>query len=286
VQAGASAMLHERVQGMTPLHAACGGRSQPAVLALLIQRCEFMQWNGNPQRANLLDAARNTPLHTCTKLSPQPLKNFPILLEHGANPNLQNVQGQTVLHLLAERSVRQQQLASTQLPDSQQPGAPSLDLPMARMLDMLTEATALQLDAQDSESGNTALHIAAFGGCIEMAQQLVCLGASVGLPNKDGFTPLDSMQPTGTGRSLQSLLLSKVAKPPCWTPDRLVSSCQQCKLPFNRADPNMMRKHHCRHCGRCVCTLCSAKRMPIPKFGSTQDERVCLLCERVLTSPP
>ena len=127
-------------------------------------------------------------------------------------------------------------------------------------------------------------HIAAFGGCIEMAQQLVCLGASVGLPNRDGFTALDSMQPTGTGRSLQSLLLAKVAKPPSWTPDRLVNNCQQCKLPFNRADPNMARKHHCRHCGRCVCSLCSARRMPIPKFGSTQEERVCLLCERVLAS--
>lgn len=286
VQAGASAMLHERVQGMTPLHAACGGRSQPAVLALLIQRCEYMQWNGNPQRANLLDAAKNTPLHTSTKLSPQPLKNFPILLEHGANPNLQNVQGQAVLHLLAERAVRQQQLASTQLADGAQPGAgaPPPELPMARMLDMLSEACTLQLDAQEAESGNTALHIAAFGGCIEMAQQLVCLGASVGLPNRDGFTALDSMQPTGTGRSLQSLLLAKVAKPPSWTPDRLVNNCQQCKLPFNRADPNMARKHHCRHCGRCVCSLCSARRLPIPKFGSTQDERVCLLCERVLTT--
>jgi ankyrin repeat protein len=285
VQAGASAMLHERVQGMTPLHAACGGRSQPAVLALLIQRCEYMQWNGNPQRANLLDAAKNTPLHTSTKLAPQPLKNFPILLEHGANPNLQNVQGQSVLHLLAERAVRQQQLASTQLADGAPgAGAPPPELPMARMLDMLSEACTLQLDAQEAESGNTPLHIAAFGGCIEMAQQLVCLGASVGLPNRDGFTALDSMQPTGTGRSLQSLLLAKVAKPPSWTPDRLVNNCQQCKLPFNRADPNMARKHHCRHCGRCVCSLCSARRMPIPKFGSTQDERVCLLCERVLAS--
>ena len=83
---------------------------------------------------------------------------------------------------------------------------------------------------------------------------------------------------------LQPLLLAKVAKPPSWTPDRLVNNCQQCKLPFNRADPNMARKHHCRHCGRCVCSLCSARRLPIPKFGSTQDERVCLLCERVLTT--
>ena len=127
----------------------------------LIQRCEYMQWNGNPQRANLLDAAKNTPLHTSTKLSPQPLKNFPILLEHGANPNLQNVQGQSVLHLLAERAVRQQQLASAQLADGAPgagatgAGAPPPELPMARMLDMLSEACTLQLDAQEAESGNT-----------------------------------------------------------------------------------------------------------------------------------
>ena len=270
-------------------------------------------------------------------MPPQPLKNFPLLLEHGANPNLQNVHGQAVLHLLAERAVRQQQLAAARPASGAQPGAQPgeggagaragagegadegagagagagegagagasagagvgagvgagadagsspAELPISRMLAMLSEACVLQLDAQEAESGNTALHIAAFGGCIEMAQQLVCLGASVGLPNKDGFTALDSMQPTGSGRSLQSLLLAKVAKPPSWTPDRLVANCQQCKLPFHRADPSMARKHHCRHCGRCVCSLCSARRLPIPKFGSTQDERVCLLCERVLTT--
>ena len=75
---------------------------------------------------------------------------------------------------------------------------------MARMLEMLTEATTLQLDVQETESGNTALHIAAFGGCIDLALQLAAMGASIGLPNKDGFTPLDSMQPSGhPTRSLQ-----------------------------------------------------------------------------------
>ena len=27
---------------------------------------------------------------------------------------------------------------------------------------------------------------------------------------------------------------------------------------------------------------CSPRRLAIPKFGSAQEERVCLLCERVL----
>ena len=173
--------------------------------------------------------------------------------------------------------------------------------------------------------------IAAFGGCIELADKLVGLGASVGLPNKDGFTPLDSMQPSGVeGKTLSALLLNRISKPSSWTPDRIVSACQQCKarrrldskthprcarsskrevtdvrrqlfavrvalrlpscltipqllqLPFNRANPDMARKHHCRHCGRCICMKCSPRRLAIPKFGSAQEERVCLLCERVL----
>ena len=114
--------------------------------------------------------------------------------------------------------------------------------------------------------------------------QLVCLGASVALPNRDGFTPLDSSYRSeeDPSTSLQRILLAKISKPSSWTPDRMVSSCQHCKLPFNKADPKMARKHHCRHCGRCVCSVCSPRRIVIPKFASAQEERVCLLCERVL----
>ena len=121
-------------------------------------------------------------------------------------------------------------------------------------------ATSRRYLAQEHESGNTAMHIVAFGGCIELMQQLAQMGASVGLPNRDGFTPLDSSQPTfqaaylrpartrthtptATGlagfflltssyylcipscaqaASLQELLLAQISKPPSWTPDRMV----------------------------------------------------------------
>jgi len=93
VQHGADPLLHERVQGLTPLHAACSARGQPAVLALLIQRCEFMQWNSQPQRSNLLDIHRNTPLHTCAK------EGFAEcaarMLEVGASASEQNHAGRT-----------------------------------------------------------------------------------------------------------------------------------------------------------------------------------------------
>lgn len=132
----------------------------------------------------------------------------PILLEHGANPNLINGEGQTVLHLLAERAVREQQqrtavqgqqhaagngcdggagssCSSADEGGTAAGGAPPSppELPVARLLELLSEHS-LQLDAQEAQTGNTALHHAAFGGCIELAVQLVSLGASVGLPNK------------------------------------------------------------------------------------------------------
>ena len=300
VQCGANAMLHERVQGLTPLHAACGSRGQPAVLALLIQRCEAMGWNSQPHGLNLLDWNRNTPLHTATKLAPHAVKYLPILLEHGADPRLTNAEGQSAVHLLAERAVREQQErhglnSARKRSDGGVGGAADpddggdcgianaelLELPVGRLLVQLS-GHSLQLDLQD-EGGNTALHHAAFGGCIDLAVNLVRMGAAVGLPNRDGFTPLDSSyrDPRDPSKSLQLLLLSKIAKPLPWTPDRVVSACQSCKLPFNKADPRMARKHHCRHCGRCVCSPCSPKRMTILKLGIDTQERVCTLCERV-----
>ena len=138
------------------------------------------------------------------RISSPRLRYYPILLEHGADATIQNAHGQTVIHLLAERAVRSEQqrsaIRASPPPDGNGAGggraAEISALPASRMLQMLAEAAggSLPLDAAENESGNTATHIAAFGGCIELAQQLVCLGASVGLPNRDGFTPLDSMQ--------------------------------------------------------------------------------------------
>ena len=310
VQYGANTMLHEKVQGLTPLHAACGSRGNPAVLALLIQRCEMMGWHNQPQKCNLLDANKNTPLHTSAKLARHALKYVPILLEHGANPSLQNGKGQTVLHLLAERAVREMQeisavqggsprigglaedAAAAAFDADDADGEPAGPLQVTRLVSLLAEIPnkdlVALLDAQETETGNTALHIAAFGGCVPLAVQLVGLCASVALPNKDGFSPLDSSfrDPDDPTQSLSTLLLTKITKPASWTPDKMCNACQICKLPFNKTDPKRARKHHCRHCGRCVCSECTPKKMAIPKFGSNAQERVCLVCERVLQIRP
>lgn len=287
------------MQGLTPLHAACSARGQPAVLALLIQRCEFMQWSSQPQKTNLLDFNRNTPLHTCIKLAPNAAKYVPILIEHGSNPNLQNAQGQTVLHLLAERAVREQQQRTgvsegnaAEVDDAEADGRPMFAA--SKILDNLAEVP-LALDAAETETGNTALRalprsrlachyllrpspfhislclpssdIAAFGGCIGLALKLVSLGGSVGLPNKDGFTPLDSMQPSGVeGKSLQARLSRR----------RHIDSCH-----WLTCNPLTRLSHACRS----SCSSASPSRRVGPPTVSSQRAKTasCHLIGPTLT---
>lgn len=49
--------------------------------------------------------------------------------------------------------------------------------------------------------------------------------------------------------------------PPVWQPDADVSQCPVCKADFTF----FFRKHHCRKCGRVVCSNCSPHRITIPR---------------------
>ncbi|KAJ1475614.1 hypothetical protein T484DRAFT_1592703, partial [Baffinella frigidus] len=63
-----------------------------------------------------------------------------------------------------------------------------------------------------------------------------------------------------------------------WQPDADAPTCSMmtCGKEFNR----FFRRHHCRMCGRVVCTDCStARRRVVPETGSTKTlARVCDAC--------
>ncbi|BFU23552.1 Rho guanine nucleotide exchange factor, putative [Entamoeba histolytica HM-1:IMSS-B] len=55
-------------------------------------------------------------------------------------------------------------------------------------------------------------------------------------------------------------------------PDNEPKNCLLCKQPFTFVN----RKHHCRLCGRCVCSNCSKAKIPLNSKG--EIDRVCNLC--------
>nr|AVV27011.1 Rheb1 [Rhabdomonas costata] len=63
--------------------------------------------------------------------------------------------------------------------------------------------------------------------------------------------------------------------PPVWKPDSSSSVCEACQRPFTFFT---RRRHHCRHCGALFCYACSGSRSAIPKFGFTEEVRVCDAC--------
>ena len=60
---------------------------------------------------------------------------------------------------------------------------------------------------------------------------------------------------------------------PVWIPDRRVTMCQNCTAEFSV----LVRRHHCRACGKVVCATCSGNRAPL-RYRDYEAARVCDSC--------
>lgn len=70
---------------------------------------------------------------------------------------------------------------------------------------------------------------------------------------------------------------------PVWIPDQRVTMCQLCTSGFTFTH----RRHHCRACGKVVCSACSSHRLALPYLGGDKPPvRVCDHCFRSLHHPP
>jgi len=64
-------------------------------------------------------------------------------------------------------------------------------------------------------------------------------------------------------------------KPPRWVPDSEVKCCTNCQIFFTI----VLRKHHCRACGRIFCATCADKFILLPpQFNYKEPVRVCFEC--------
>lgn len=70
--------------------------------------------------------------------------------------------------------------------------------------------------------------------------------------------------------------LGKVA--PVWVKDSAVSMCMECTMAFTA----LKRRHHCRACGRIVCSHCSGDKVSL-EYDHNKPNRVCSSCFKSIT---
>ena len=70
--------------------------------------------------------------------------------------------------------------------------------------------------------------------------------------------------------------LGKIA--PVWVRDDAVTMCMTCTTHFT----TLRRRHHCRACGKIVCSNCSSYKARL-EYDNNRTNRVCMNCFKVLT---
>lgn len=157
--------------GDTPLHTAVFNNSQEMALTLLIR-------NANPNAAN---SKGETPLLLASKNKKDNPELLILLLDHGANMNVQDIYGDNFLHKIA--------FQGTVL---------SLKL-------LLGNPSTLNLiNAKNKGQENTPLHIAIEKGHKDLIQLLVSNGADIHIQNKNGESSLDIARKRGADEYMVS----------------------------------------------------------------------------------
>ncbi|CAH3018374.1 unnamed protein product [Porites evermanni] len=62
-----------------------------------------------------------------------------------------------------------------------------------------------------------------------------------------------------------------------WIADDAAQVCPLCLQKFTQ----IRRKHHCRQCGRVLCSKCCNEKVPLPQLGFEEPERICNNCLEV-----
>ncbi|XP_063927152.1 rabankyrin-5 [Zophobas morio] len=120
--------------------------------------------------------------------------------------------------------------------------------------------------------GNSPLLLAYMRGNGNLCRVLVKAKACLATENNERVTIFNYQVPS---KQLLNRLLDQLSLPAVWTN---TDSCQECGKSFSIT----VRTHHCRHCGRALCSKCSDQEVPIIKFGENKPVRVCNICFDVL----
>nr|CAH8850603.1 unnamed protein product [Trichobilharzia regenti] len=212
----------------------------------------------NGADANAQDSELNTPLHLAVRHGR--VECLVKLLSHSAtNCCSVNIRGQLPIHLLANHH-----------------GSIGVEM----LQNLLELSVTNQINAQDA-AGNTPLLLAYQAENIPLCIALLHAGASLGIMNSEGDSVFSlnkkKWKKSSPGRVLSQLLDSLIQEPR-WEDG---SVCVECCAKFGITN----RRHHCRHCGRLLCSQCSAYEIPIVKYELSKPVRVCEVCFNFLNNP-
>lgn len=170
---------------------------------------------------NVADNRRNTALHLAAAKSRRMTK---LLLECGADVNFLNMRNQTPLgvHIL------------------------TVTRDDATMTEILLQHRANPNAPVDK---STILHVALDKGLFQVASRLVRYGARLDAKDEAGKTVFDKVD-----AQVLKMLLAKVTHAPVWIPDESRDGCMECGKKFGALGA---RRHHCRFCGRVMCSSCT-----------------------------
>ncbi|KAK0087935.1 hypothetical protein PV325_013711 [Microctonus aethiopoides] len=267
--------VNSRVQDVTqtpPLHLAVVSGNEMLVRSLILAGA----------RINDTDAHRNTALHAAAKAGHAAV--VAALLQNNINFDSVNTDGDNALHvavreghvavvrtLLTECTLDAETVnlkGRNPLHELARCGRDNAATICELFLECMTQYPINNADAD----GNTPLLIAYMRGNGNLCRTLVKAGACLGSMNKDGITIFNYQVAT---KQLLYRLLDSLTQEAPWADKDI---CLECGTKFSLT----MRKHHCRHCGRILCSKCSGQDVPILKFGLNKPVRVCAVCFDVL----
>ncbi|XP_065197269.1 rabankyrin-5-like [Sycon ciliatum] len=174
-----------------------------------------------------------------------------LLADSDVNCEVANLRGQTALHLLCNNPK---------------------DNAAALFDSMMEYRPQLNVNFPDAE-GNTPILLAYMSGAGNLCRSLLRHNAHPGVINKQGVSMFNS--PVATKKLLFRLLEMLSSEPP-WLEG---TQCYTCQANFGIKT----RKHHCRHCGRLLCSKCTQQQMPIIKYDIHKPTRLCETCYDVLS---
>ncbi|XP_067934786.1 rabankyrin-5-like [Watersipora subatra] len=197
-----------------------------------------------------IDDHRNNALHVAVQ-NGQLATCRVLITETSIDAEAVNLKGQNPLHILGQYGKEN----------------------AAAIFDLFIEAMPqYPIDKPDME-GNTLLLLGYMNGNGNLCRAAVRHGCCLGQSNLQSVNIFNA--PVAT-RSLLLKLLDMLSAEPPWSEG---DNCLECATKFNLKT----RKHHCRHCGRLLCSKCSSRDIPIIKFSLNKPVRVCNVCFDVLT---